>query len=292
MNFNMGFMPSIEKRIVTERCSTIRALARQVLKGHWFDAILVLFTVYIITNLPVMIVTAVYSNYFVNLLCNIYSVFIRGPLMAGSAYYFLRLFRQEDNGIKDLMFAREYCAQGAILYMHIMLRVILGMLLFVVPGVLAAFKYSQSFYVLADDPRKMPYQCLAESKYIMQGNKMKLFLLNLSFIGWYIVSSIPQSIAETFAMPANFYTAQYSFDELLTIMEGISADPKVIVASLLHILVEVYVMAAMAAFYDIATCKLSVGGLDYGNVDYAAASGTAYDPFTGEETNFKDADNE
>ncbi len=64
-------------------------------------------------------------------------------------------------------------------------------LLFIVPGVIAYYRYSQAIYLLIDDPSKSPIQCLKESKVLMSGHKNELFKLDLSLIGWYILGMIP-----------------------------------------------------------------------------------------------------
>ncbi|MPN61797.1 hypothetical protein SDC9_209541 [bioreactor metagenome] len=62
--------------------------------------------------------------------------------------------------------------------------VILWSLLLIVPGIIAAIRYSMCFYILADNPDIGIMEALNESKRMMRGNKWKYFCLNLSFIGW------------------------------------------------------------------------------------------------------------
>jgi uncharacterized membrane protein len=60
-----------------------------------------------------------------------------------------------------------------------------------IPGIIAAYRYSQAIYILVDDPTKSPMQCLRESKHMMRGHKMELFKLNMSFFGWYLLGALP-----------------------------------------------------------------------------------------------------
>jgi len=69
--------------------------------------------------------------------------------------------------------------------------IFLGSLLLFVPGIVAAYVYSQALYLLLDDPKKSPVQCLRESRLLMRGHKMDLFLLDLSFLGWYVLAQMP-----------------------------------------------------------------------------------------------------
>ena len=63
-------------------------------------------------------------------------------------------------------------------------------LLLIVPGVIAAYSYRQGLYILLDHPEMTASQCLRASKNMMQGKKMELFLLDMSFIGWTLGESI------------------------------------------------------------------------------------------------------
>ncbi len=71
------------------------------------------------------------------------------------------------------------------------LFIFLWSLLLVVPGIIAAYRYSQALYILLDNPDKSPLECIRESKAIMNGHKTELFWLDLSFLGWYILGMFP-----------------------------------------------------------------------------------------------------
>ena len=57
--------------------------------------------------------------------------------------------------------------------------------------IIAYYRYSQAMYLLVDDPKKSPIQCLRESRLLMQGHKGELFGLDLSFLGWYLLGAFP-----------------------------------------------------------------------------------------------------
>ena len=100
-----------------------------------------------------------------------------------------------------------------ILWLHIVISVLvfLWSLLLVVPGIVAGYRYSQAVYILLDDPGKGALQCIRESGEMMRGHKWQLFVLQLSFIGWAILSLIP--VVGIYTEPyfrttyANFYRA-------------------------------------------------------------------------------------
>jgi uncharacterized membrane protein len=86
-------------------------------------------------------------------------------------------------------------------------------LLLIVPGIIKAYSYSMAPYILADNPTLTARQALNESKRITKGYKGKLFVLELSFIPWLLLSSITLGLVFIYVGPyiiatkANFYNA-------------------------------------------------------------------------------------
>ena len=93
----------------------------------------------------------------------------------------------------------------------ITLAVLAGTLLFIVPGIIVSLMFSQAFYILSEDPSKSITQCINESVNLMSGHKWELFYLNLTFIGWWLLSLVTLGIAALWVAPyqklteANFY---------------------------------------------------------------------------------------
>jgi uncharacterized membrane protein len=84
-------------------------------------------------------------------------------------------------------------------------------LLLVIPGIVAAYRYSMSFYILSDNPQLSAQEAMNESKRMMNGYKGKLFCLHFSFIGWSILCVLTIGIGFLWLVPymqasiANFY---------------------------------------------------------------------------------------
>ncbi len=84
-------------------------------------------------------------------------------------------------------------------------------LLLVIPGIIKAYSYSMSMYILAENPEIGALEAINRSKAMMNGHKMELFVLELSFIGWYLLCAITFGIAGVWVFPymsatfANFY---------------------------------------------------------------------------------------
>ena len=96
--------------------------------------------------------------------------------------------------------------------------------LLVVPGIIAAYRYRQAFYILLDDPDKGALQCIRESKQLMHGHKWELFALDLSFIGWNLLIFISAGILGIWIMPY-IYTSYAIYYNMLAYPDGIYPAP-------------------------------------------------------------------
>ena len=84
-------------------------------------------------------------------------------------------------------------------------------LLFIIPGIIKSFAYSQTLLILADNPKMTAGEAQAKSIEMMNGHKMDYFVLGLSFIPWLLLVGITFGIASIYVMPymettyVNFY---------------------------------------------------------------------------------------
>lgn len=210
--------------IITEPCKTLRTLGRNALAGKWKAAIIAMCVFMIVLELPVAVFDALfgrsvgsfmtnngytygmdadfYVNFYNNMpqtsaLSGLYVLLISGAMYLGLTLYFLATFRKHDVQLADIFLGFEKFGKALGLFLFQSLFIFLWTLLFIVPGIIASIRYSQAFFVLADDPDKGIRQCMNESKAMMKGNKGKYFLLNLSFIGWAILASVPAGIVQS-----------------------------------------------------------------------------------------------
>ena len=71
------------------------------------------------------------------------------------------------------------------------LFIFLWSLLFVIPGIIAAYRYRMAKFLLIDHPEMGVMECIRTSKQMMKGHKWECFVLDLSFIGWWLLTAIP-----------------------------------------------------------------------------------------------------
>ncbi|MBO6019888.1 MAG: DUF975 family protein [Clostridia bacterium] len=92
--------------------------------------------------------------------------------------------------------------------------IFLWSLLFIIPGIVKMYSYSMSYYLAINHPDWDWKQCIDESRRIMDGNKWKLFVLDLSFIGWYIVGMLACGIGVLWVYPYNEAARAEFYQEL------------------------------------------------------------------------------
>ena len=74
-------------------------------------------------------------------------------------------------------------------------------LLFIIPGIVKSYAYSMSMYILADNKGKSAKECIAESCKMTNGHKAEIFWLQLSFIGWILLSPFTLCILDIWLIP-------------------------------------------------------------------------------------------
>lgn len=131
------------------------------------------------------------------------AVIISGPITYGTKYLFLKNARDDEKmEIGDLFkgFTDDF---GGTFLIGLMTGIFtfLWSLLLVIPGIVKGYAYSMAYYVKVDHPEFTWKECMDESIRIMDGHKMELFILDLSFIGWFIVGSLCLGVGNLWVSP-------------------------------------------------------------------------------------------
>ena len=136
------------------------------------------------------------------------------PLGWGFTIYFLNLIRNSDikyerlfDGYKD--FVRVFLAMFLCV-----LALVIGCLILIVPGIIAALMFSQVEYILKDDKEISAADALMKSMKMMDGHKMELFWLILSFIGWFLLCLVTLGIGFLFLAPYFNTTMAHYYEDL------------------------------------------------------------------------------
>lgn len=162
----------------------IRKIAREYLSGHWGTAIGICFLLGLLGWLSSFIVQLIPIIGFV------ISILISGVVTLGISIFFLNylrrgtpIFEEGFNGFNNIG-----KAFGAALL--IALFTFLWSLLLIIPGIIKGISYSQTMYILADHPDMPINEAITRSRRIMDGYKLKYFLLQFSFFGWALLATL------------------------------------------------------------------------------------------------------
>lgn len=129
------------------------------------------------------------------------SLLLAGIVRLGRCSYYIQLVRGGRPGFDTLFSMATFWGKAVLLNLYISLLTLLWSLLFVIPGIVAAYRYSLAFYILADDPSKGVMECVADSKMLMHGHKWRLFCLDFSFIGWRLLCVLTLGVGYLFLAP-------------------------------------------------------------------------------------------
>ncbi len=140
-------------------------------------------------------------------------IILTGPLEYGLSRILYAFVKEGKNvELGDLFVAfKEDFSNTLLLGLLKTIFIALWTFLFIIPGIVKSYSYSMSAFIQQESENKDWKYCLDESRRIMHGHKMKLFLLDLSFIGWYIVGSLCLGVgvlwvdAYRLTARANFY---------------------------------------------------------------------------------------
>ena len=126
---------------------------------------------------------------------------LAGPLMVGLAHYFLHLADRNNPQINDLFAHFKNFGNTLVLYLLTTIFTFLWSLLFIIPGIIAAMSYAMAPYILAEHPEIKASDAIKMSKDMMKGHKGEYFVLQLSFIGWYLLCILTFFIGFIFLSP-------------------------------------------------------------------------------------------
>lgn len=142
-------------------------------------------------------------------------VFIFYPLEVGCKRFFMRNL-QEPAMVGNIGYAFDSNYKNIAKTMFFMnLYTALWSLLFVIPGIVKSYEYKMIPYLLAENPDMTKEQAFEESRRMMQGQKWNTFVLDLSFIGWKILSGMTLGILGIFYVTPYYYATHAALYEKL-----------------------------------------------------------------------------
>jgi uncharacterized membrane protein len=119
---------------------------------------------------------------------SITSLLISGALTVGIYSFFLVIAQDGEVRFEALFkgFKRFLTSFGV--YVLSTLLIMLWSILFIIPGIIAVYRYAMVYFIVADEESVGPLEALRQSKMMMAGNKWKLFGLQWRFFGWALLA--------------------------------------------------------------------------------------------------------
>lgn len=193
-------------------------MALDALKGNWAPAVV---SSIIVMGLTYLIIGPYVSSFIYQLLsvvwwglgiayAGLFLVYM--PLNVGVTYAYYQLYAHSDTRVTENMFenmAGGYLKVVWTMFLYFLYTFLWSLLLFV-PGIIKAYSYALTPYILKDNPDLSANQAIDLSRRMMKGHKFELFYLHLSFLGWGILTIFTGGIGVLWLMPY-MLTSQAAF---------------------------------------------------------------------------------
>ena len=109
----------------------------------------------------------------------------------GFTIYCMNVCRFIKSGVGNLFDSFAIFFRVLWLYILMFIFVYLWSLLLIIPGIVALYRYRMALYIMIDNPQLGALDCIRASKKMMDGRKGELFVLDLSFLGWALLTLVP-----------------------------------------------------------------------------------------------------
>ncbi len=112
-------------------------------------------------------------------------------LSAGFTIYCMNICQFRNAGFGNLF--DGFAIFFKVLWLTILMGIFVWLwsLLLIIPGIIAAYRYRMALYIMIDNPQLGALDCIRASSNMMNGHKGELFVLDLSFLGWALLTAFP-----------------------------------------------------------------------------------------------------
>ena len=192
--------------------------ALSALRGNWANA-LVATIIFIALALFFSSNEAINSYYqrivinpFIGYSLTFVSLFVLLPLAVGYSNSMRVLLETGDNRLTNNSFSLGFGNWLHVVWGMILstIYIFLWTLLLIIPGIIKSYSYALTPYILVEHPEMSANEAIEESMRLMDGHKFDLFYLQLSFIGWAILSILSLGLGFFWLIPYQM-TAQAAF---------------------------------------------------------------------------------
>lgn len=162
------------------------------------------------------VMTQVIDNQFVYWLFSVGEFLIISAIYYGFIRMTILIINQVEYKFDEVLisgFKNQY-SKNIGTYILMTIYIFLWALLFIIPGFIKSYAYSMSFYLRNKEPDLTSSEVITKSQELMKGHKCKLFILDLSYIGWYLLSFLTFGILALWVVPRHFTARTLLFNEI------------------------------------------------------------------------------
>jgi len=182
----------------------LMAQARDSLKGKWGLAIGA-FVVYVLFFVAIE---------WIPVIGWLISFLVSGSMSIGFAIFSLSLSRKQEAKWDQIFYGFQKFGIGLGAFVLQFLFIILWSILLIIPGIIAAYSYAMTYYIIAENDSIGPLEAISKSKEMMYGNKWKSFCLTFRFLGWILLCILTFGIGVLFVGPYMAVSFVQFYDDL------------------------------------------------------------------------------
>jgi uncharacterized membrane protein len=198
--------------------SDYRAAARESLSGNWKTSVIVMLMIWGITILLSTVVglLSLDSEWLGNTVNIIVSVLLILPLQWAFANALLQLVRGDNNITENTKQSFKTNYRTFVLTYLLMIIILLGIgVVTLLIGIfILNYAYRMVPYIIQEYPELSPREALKLSREMMRGHKWNLFVLDLTFIGWILLTILTLGIGGLWVSPYMQTTVAHYYEDL------------------------------------------------------------------------------
>lgn len=190
----------------------IKKTAKSALRAQTSTMVLAYLILTLITTTFVGLYEAIFSSsqpavnptagmWLSSMVFNFVIVIIAGVLRIGFVKMSLAALRGEQQSTSDVFGVFKDFAHVAGLVFVTLVKIFLWSLLFIIPGIIAQYRYAMVYYIYLENPELTYDETLKLSSDMMRGHKFELFVFQLSFFLWVLLGIVTFGLAMLWVGP-------------------------------------------------------------------------------------------
>ena len=128
----------------------------------------------------------------------VYFFLFSGAMVLGRSFFLLNTLRNKNIRFIYLLEGASHYFKAAVLMILLLFIFSFGITLFIIPGIIFYYFYSQSFYILTDNPKTGIIDAMRTSRRMMKGNILSLIKLDLTYLIQIAIAYLPLLIVTSF----------------------------------------------------------------------------------------------